>query len=86
MNKKQENIILFDGVCNLCNKSVIFILKRDSKSIFKFTSLQSHKGQKILNNYGLQANDFDSFVLIKDGRSYLKSTAGLMVLKILGWP
>ena len=48
--------------------------------------MQSLKGQKILNNYGLQADDFDSFILINDGKSYLKSTAGLKVLKLLGTP
>ena len=86
MNKKHESIILFDGICNLCNSTVKFIIKRDQKSIFKFTPLQSPKAQTILSENGVQNSDFDSFVLIEDGKMYIKSTAGLRVIKMLGWP
>jgi predicted DCC family thiol-disulfide oxidoreductase YuxK len=73
-----ERIILFDGVCNLCNRSVQFILKRDPAGVFKFASLQSETGQKILKQFGVPEN-LDSFVLIEGKKAYLKSSAALHV-------
>ncbi|MGG3467125.1 thiol-disulfide oxidoreductase DCC family protein [Neobacillus pocheonensis] len=73
-----ERIILFDGVCNLCNNSVHFILKRDASSSFKFASLQGVKGQLLLKEFGL-STDMNSFVLIENNQAYLKSTAALRV-------
>ena len=86
MNRNHSNIILFDGVCNLCNNIVNFIITRDRKGKFLFAPLQSREGQKLLKAHCLSTKDFDSFVFIKDGVYYLKSTAGLMVLKELGCP
>lgn len=79
-----EHIILFDGVCNLCNSSVQFVIKRDKKSIFKFASLQSESGQALLKKFDLPADDFNSFVYIKGEQCYLRSTAVLKVAKELG--
>ncbi|WP_413299450.1 thiol-disulfide oxidoreductase DCC family protein [Bacillus sp. 1P10SD] len=73
-----ERIILFDGVCNLCNKSVQFIIKRDPSGTFKFASLQSKTGQNLLITHGL-STDINSFVLIDNKRIYVKSTAALRV-------
>ncbi|MGG1675516.1 thiol-disulfide oxidoreductase DCC family protein [Neobacillus sp. NRS-1170] len=73
-----ERIVLFDGVCNLCNHSVQFILIRDANKAFKFASLQGETGQKLLKQYGLN-NDLNSFVLIENNKPYLKSTAALRV-------
>jgi predicted DCC family thiol-disulfide oxidoreductase YuxK len=82
-----ERIILFDGVCNLCNKSVQFIIKRDSAGSFKFASLQGETGQFLLKRYGLK-NDLNSFILIENNKGYLKSSAALRVCSKLGstWP
>ena len=77
------DIILFDGVCNLCSGSVQFVLKHDKKAIFKFASLQSEAGQQLLTKHGLATNDFNSFVLIEDDKVYLKSTAALRVARKL---
>ncbi len=79
-----ENIILFDGVCNLCNSSVQFVIKRDKKAKFKFASLQSESGQALLKKFNLPTNDFNSFVYIHGERCYLRSSALLRVLKELG--
>jgi predicted DCC family thiol-disulfide oxidoreductase YuxK len=76
-------IILFDGVCNLCNSSVQFVLKHDTKKIFRFASLQSFAGQALLKEYNLSQTAFNSFVLIKKGKVFLKSTAALMVARQL---
>lgn len=76
-----HKIILFDGVCNLCNSSVNFIIDRDKKNIFKFAALQSEAGQKILDKSGMNKNDFDSVVLVDENKIYSKSTAALKIVK-----
>ncbi len=84
MDNNQPHILLFDGVCNLCNGIVQFTIKRDPKAKFKFASLQSASGQALLKQFGLPKDDFDSFVFIHGNKCFLKSSAGLHVLKELG--
>ena len=84
MDEPAKNILLFDGVCNLCNGLVRFIIKRDRTGKFKFASLQSEIGQQWLKRFGLAKNEFESFVLIQDDKYYLKSAAALKVLRELG--
>ena len=79
-------IILFDGICNLCNNAVQFVLKHDKKKLFRFASLQSDFGKSILIKYGLPTDNFNSFVLILNGKAYTKSTAALSVAKMLSGP
>lgn len=83
MSNNETYILLFDGVCNLCNKGVQFTIKRDKKKKFKFASLQSKSGQALLKKFNLNLTDFDSFVLIMGDKYFLKSSAGLLVLKEL---
>ncbi len=84
MDDSRENIILFDGVCNLCNGLVRFIIKRDKEGKFKFASLQSEAGQQWLSRFNLAKNEFESFVLIQGDRYFLKSTGVLKMLRELG--
>ena len=84
MSNNEAHILLFDGVCNLCNSIVQFTIKRDPKEKFKFASLQSESGQALLKKFNLPTNDFDSFVFINGDKYFLKSSAGLHVLKELG--
>ena len=79
-----RHILLFDGVCNLCNSSVQFIIKRDNKKIFSFASLQSDTGQKLLKDFNLTGTGIYSIVYINDDKCYIKSTAVLHILKGLG--
>jgi predicted DCC family thiol-disulfide oxidoreductase YuxK len=81
MNNK--NIIIFDGICNFCNKSVNFIIKRDSKIHFVFTPIQSDTAKEIMNKYALNSDDIDSIILIKDDTYFTKSDAVLEILKDL---
>ncbi len=83
-----KNIILFDGVCNLCVGSVQFVSKRDTRNHFLFASMQSRAGQEMLHHFDLSADVFNSFVLIENGRAYHRSTAALRVAKNLRglWP
>jgi len=78
-------VILFDGVCNFCNSGVNFIIGQDKKKVFRFAALQSEAGQKLLQEYALQKEGFDSFILIDDGKVYKKSSAGLKVYGKLAW-
>ncbi len=79
-------IILFDGVCNLCNNSVQFVIKHDPSDKFMFAALQSARGQQLLQQYNLPTAGFDSFVLIQNEKVFLKSTAALQVAKQLSGP
>ena len=84
MTDPGENIVLFDGVCNLCNGLVLFIIKRDRARKFKFASLQSETGQQRLKEFNRAKNEFESFVLIQGDQYFLKSTGVLKMLKELG--
>lgn len=79
-----NNILLFDGVCNLCNNAVQFVIKRDRNAVIKFASLQSTIGQKLLLEHQLSNTQFDSFVYIKNNKILLKSTAALHLMKDIG--
>jgi predicted DCC family thiol-disulfide oxidoreductase YuxK len=82
----QHPVLLFDGVCNMCNALVIFVIKRDKEAKFKFASLQSEIGQNLLKEHHLPSDHYDSFYYIHNGKLFSKSTAGLKVLKGLGGP
>jgi predicted DCC family thiol-disulfide oxidoreductase YuxK len=82
---EEHPIILFDGVCNFCNGAINFVLKQDKKGIFRFAPLQSEAGQKLLQQYNLSTKEFDSFVLIDNGKVYQKSAASLRVMNKLPW-
>lgn len=81
---EKNKIVLFDGVCNLCNSSVQFIIKRDKKKQFRFASLQGNYGQAFLKKYNLPADNFNSFILLEDDKVYTRSTGALRMLKHLG--
>jgi predicted DCC family thiol-disulfide oxidoreductase YuxK len=84
---RDKPVILFDGVCNLCNRSVQFIIKRDTKKKFLFASLQGKTGGEILKKFDLPVNDFNSFILAEGDRIYTRSTAALRIARQLsgGW-
>lgn len=82
VNKK---IILFDGVCNLCDNVVQFILKRDKKDIFRFVPLQSELGNQIINYLGIDPAKTDSIILYEPGHAYYyKAEAALKIAGELG--
>ncbi|HBK82701.1 MAG TPA: thiol-disulfide oxidoreductase, partial [Flavobacterium sp.] len=79
-------VIIFDGVCNLCNGAVNFIIDRDKKNIFKFASLQSAFGQNLLKGKNMNSTDFNTIVLLKNNKIYTKSTAIFEIFKEFGFP
>ena len=87
-SQNKNLIILFDGFCNLCSKSVQFIIRRDPKAHFRFSSLQSETGKNLLKEYQLKGDQPDSVILIENGKVFDKSTAALRICRKLnnGWP
>ena len=80
-----KQIILFDGVCNLCEASVQFVIKHDEKDIFRFVALQSDLGQDIIKHIGIQDKNIDSVILYIPGVAYYyKSSAAIEIAKNLG--
>ncbi|MCH8567062.1 MAG: thiol-disulfide oxidoreductase DCC family protein [Balneolales bacterium] len=81
-------IIFFDGVCNLCNASINFVIDRDSKRYFRYAPLQSETGQRFLDKHGKSVSDFDSVILSENGKVYEKSAAALRVARKMdgAWP
>ena len=84
MNQDKEIIVLFDGVCNLCNGFVNFIIKQDKKAIIKFATLQSEIAKEILKVHHINQLELNSVIVLIDDKIYTKSSAALMILKELG--
>ncbi|MEH6763013.1 MAG: thiol-disulfide oxidoreductase DCC family protein [Aequorivita antarctica] len=82
MNEKHK-IILFDGVCNLCNGAVTYIIKHDKKNVFKFAALQSEIGKQLVAKFNIDTKKVDSIILIDDEKHYEKSSAALHITKNL---
>lgn len=81
---ENKKIILFDGVCNLCNNSVNFIIRRDIKSIFLFAPLQSNFGEVLTAKMNIPQK-IDSIILISENKYYIKSDAVIEIIKQLKW-
>lgn len=84
---EHKKLILFDGVCNLCNNSVLFVIKRDKKNLFMFAPLQSKIGKQIIEEFNIDTNKMDSIMLYNPEMGiYYKSTAALKIASKLGFP
>jgi predicted DCC family thiol-disulfide oxidoreductase YuxK len=81
---RTDQFVIFDGVCNLCNSTVQFIINRDRKKRFSFTPFQSNIGQDVLKQFGLPATNQLTVVYVKKGVPYMKSKAVLKILRDLG--
>ena len=84
----EQTVILFDGICNFCNRSVNFIIRRNTHKDIKFAPLQSKAGVALLEHYGLPKSGLRSFVFIEEGKVYERSGAALRVCRHLNafWP
>jgi len=83
-----KNIVIFDGVCNLCHGAVRFIIDRDPSANFSFCSQQSETGQRLLKQHGRLDDSLDTVILIQGKRCFTESDAVLEIAKKLtaGWP
>src|SRR5438105_3642342 len=79
-------IVLFDGVCNLCNSLVQFVVRRDRDAELRLASLQSPAGQALLQWCGQPQDDFDTMVLVEHSRAFFKSSAVLRIARHFPWP
>jgi predicted DCC family thiol-disulfide oxidoreductase YuxK len=83
--KEQNPIILFDGVCNLCNGAVDFLLKYDRKKQFRFASIQSEAAKLLFRKFQIPA-ETDSVILIKSNQVYFESDAAIEIAGMLSFP
>lgn len=84
--KQLNHIVLFDGVCNLCNGSVQFLIKHDKNANLKYASLQSEIGKELCNEFGVDAVILNSIIFISEGKAYNESSAVLRITKFLDFP
>src|SRR3989344_7583649 len=85
MNKQNEinELVLFDGVCNFCDSSVQFVIRKEKKPSLKCASLQSPTGQNMLKKFNVNPAEIGSVVFISGEKAYVKSTAALFLVKRL---
>jgi predicted DCC family thiol-disulfide oxidoreductase YuxK len=83
MDNLPDHLVLFDGVCNLCNRVVRHIIKYDKKNLFRFASLQSRVADKIRDQLSIPGNT-DSIIYLRKGEIYVHSAAALKIAKDLG--
>ena len=81
--ESKHKVILFDGVCNLCNSFVNFVIRNDKKEVFKFAPIQSDFGEIALKKHRINSKDTDSIILIDNDNYYIKSSAALYIAKNL---
>lgn len=83
MSTENKPIVIFDGVCAFCNRSVNFIIKRDPKAVFLFAPMQSQAAQDLMHRYHIADISNDTFILIKNNRYLLRTDAALEITKDL---
>lgn len=83
---RPQPIVLFDGVCNLCEGVVRFAIRRDREGVFHFAPLQSEAGERLLEEHGLETLELSTFVVIEADRHWLRSDAALELVRRLPAP
>ena len=81
-----KHLILFDGICNLCNASIQYVIKHDKKDVFRFTPIQSEVGRKVIKDFQINTKKTDSIILYSKKRISYKSSAVLKIAMVLGLP
>ena len=84
--QEHDQIVLFDGVCKLCNGWSKFLIKHDNDCRFKLCSVQSKEGQEILQWFGMPTDTYETMLLVQGNRAYVKSEAFLIIIGQLGRP
>ena len=83
LKNKVPTIVLFDGVCNLCNSAVAFFIRHDKKAYLQFSSLQSNYAQQLLQNAHLKGGPLKTIVLLEKNKLFIKSDAALKIVSRL---
>lgn len=81
-----DKVILFDGVCKLCNAWSNFIIKHDRHRVFKLCSVQSKEGKQILLHFGLPSETYETMLYVEGNQSFQKSEAFFQIITQLGYP
>lgn len=84
MSSKPHPVLLFDGVCNLCNGSVQWVIRHDPEGRIRFASLQSEAGQQLLQKHHLPTNEMNTVVMVDADKAYTRSDVPLLIFKKLG--
>lgn len=79
-------LIVFDGYCGLCSRLVQFVLRHDRRATYRFVAAQTPLGTALFRHYGLDADDYDTFILLRDGRGHFVSDAAIEMARELAWP
>ncbi len=79
-------VIIFDGYCALCSGSASFVLRHDPTGVFRLLAAQSPLGHALYRHYGLDAQNYETMILIQDGIAWFKSEAGIRIARGLGFP
>lgn len=82
----EQPIMVFDGYCGLCSGFIDFILRHDRRHQLRFLPAQSDLGEALFSHYGLKARDYDTVLLIMNGKLFVKMEASLRIIGLLGWP
>ncbi len=85
-NQSEPIVLLIDGHCNMCQGLAKFVVGRDKRAVFRFASLQSELGRRLLKEGGMPEDALETFVMVDNGKYYTKSTAALRIGRKLGWP
>ena len=82
-----NDVVIFDGVCKLCTSSISFILRHEAAPVLQFAPLQSEAGKHLMRKFGIDPTQMKTFVVIADGRAYVRSDAAIRVSRFLrgGW-
>jgi predicted DCC family thiol-disulfide oxidoreductase YuxK len=81
-----RQIVLFDGVCNLCNGFVNFIIRHDRNAHFRFAPIQADSAKRLIAEFQIDPQKADSVIYVRHDKAYLHSTAALYILKDMGFP
>jgi predicted DCC family thiol-disulfide oxidoreductase YuxK len=84
VTKVPDNLVLFDGVCNLCSALVQFVIRHDPVAKFRFAAIQSETGREIFQSRGLDPAELQTFVFIADGKIFMRSDAAIEVVSCFG--
>jgi predicted DCC family thiol-disulfide oxidoreductase YuxK len=79
-------LVVFDGYCGLCSRFVQFTLRHDKHARYRFLSAQTRLGDALYRHFGLNALEYDTFILLRDGKGHFVSDAAIEIVRSLGFP
>jgi len=84
MENISQPILFFDGVCNLCNSTIDYVIRKDASETIRFAPLQSDTAAKLLPDHNIDPNDLDTVILLQDSQVYTRAAAAIRIMDIIG--